>query len=83
MHSLRNGNGLFALLLLTRVAKSSAAKSSAAKTRSMESGLKMSSPHLVCLIRLSHGFCHGWPDLACPKSTIIMFWLAATGDCML
>ena len=47
----------------------------------------MSSPHLVCLIRLSHGFCHGWPDLACPKSTIpylsfLMFWLAATGDCM-
>ena len=37
--------------------------------------------------RLSLGFCHGWPDLACPKSTIPylsspMFWLAATGDCM-
>ena len=38
--SLRHGNGLSALLLLTRAAKSSAAKSSAAKTRSMESGLK-------------------------------------------
>ena len=62
-YSLRNGNGLFTLLLLTRAAKSSAAKSSATKTRSMESGLKMSSPHLVCLIRLSHGFCHGWPSL--------------------
>ena len=37
--SLRHGNGLSALLLLTRAAKSSAAKSSAAKTRSMESGL--------------------------------------------
>ena len=38
--SLRHGNGLSALQLLTRAAKSSAAKSSAAKTRSMESGLK-------------------------------------------
>ena len=37
--SLRHGNGLSALLLLTRAAKSSAAKSSATKTRSMESGL--------------------------------------------
>ena len=36
--SLRHGNGLSALLLLTRAAKSSAAKSSAAKTRSMENG---------------------------------------------
>ena len=39
--SLRHGNGLCALLLLTRAAKSSAAKSSAAKTRSMESRLYM------------------------------------------
>ena len=38
--SLRHGNGLSALLLLTRAAKSSAAKSSAAKTRSTEIGLK-------------------------------------------
>ena len=38
--SLRHGNGLSALLLLTRAAKSSAAKSSAVKTRSMESRLK-------------------------------------------
>ena len=38
--SLRHGNGLSALLLLTRAAKSSAAKSSAAKTRFMESGFK-------------------------------------------
>ena len=38
--SLRHGNGLSALLLFTRAAKSSAAKSSAAKTRSMESGIK-------------------------------------------
>ena len=37
--SLRHGNGLSALLLLTRAAKSSAAKSSASKTRSMESRL--------------------------------------------
>ena len=37
--SLRRGNGLSALLLLTRAAKSSAAKSSASKTRSMESRL--------------------------------------------
>ena len=37
--SLRHGNGLSALLLLTRAAKSSAAKSSAAKARSMESRL--------------------------------------------
>ena len=37
--SLRHGNGLSALLLLTRAAKSSAAKSSVAKTRSIESGL--------------------------------------------
>ena len=37
--SLRHGNGLSALLILTRAAKSSAVKSSAAKTRSMESGL--------------------------------------------
>ena len=36
---LRHGNGLSALLLLARAAKSSAAKSSATKTRSMESGL--------------------------------------------
>ena len=35
--SLRHGNGLSALLLQTRAAKSSAAKSSASKTRSMES----------------------------------------------
>ena len=35
--SLRHGNGLSALLLLTRAAKSSAAKGSASKTRSMES----------------------------------------------
>ena len=38
--SLRHGNGLSVLLLLTRAAKSSAAKSSASKTRSMESRLK-------------------------------------------
>ena len=38
--SMRHGNGLSALLLLTRAAKSSAAKSSAAKTRSMVSRLK-------------------------------------------
>ena len=38
--SLHHGNGLSALLLLTRAAKSSASKSSAAKTRSMESRLK-------------------------------------------
>ena len=38
--SLRHGNGLSALLLLTRAAKSSGAKSSASKTRSMESRLK-------------------------------------------
>ena len=43
--SLRRGNGLSALILLTRAAKSSAAKSSAAKssaakTRSMKSRLK-------------------------------------------
>ena len=38
--SLRHGNGLSALLLLSRAAKSSAAKSSASKTRSMESRLK-------------------------------------------
>ena len=37
--SLRHGNGLSALLLLSRAAKSSAAKSSASKTRSMESRL--------------------------------------------
>ena len=37
--SLRHGNGLSALLLLTRAAKSSAAKISASKTRSMESRL--------------------------------------------
>ena len=37
--SLRHGNGLSALLLLTRAEKSSAAKSSAAKTRSMESSV--------------------------------------------
>ena len=37
--SLPHGNGLSALLLLTRAAKSSAAKSSASKTRSMESPL--------------------------------------------
>ena len=37
--SLRHGNGLSALLLLTRAEKSSAAKSSASKTRSMESRL--------------------------------------------
>ena len=37
--SLHHGNGLSALPLLTRAAKSSAAKSSAAKTRSMESRL--------------------------------------------
>ena len=36
--SLRNGNGLSALL--TRAAKKRAAESSATKTRSMESGLK-------------------------------------------
>ena len=36
--SLRRGNGLSALLLLTRAAKSSAAKSSASKTRLPESG---------------------------------------------
>ena len=39
--SLRRGNGLSALLLLTRAAKSSAAKSSASKTRSMESRLNI------------------------------------------
>ena len=38
--SLRHGNGLSALLLLTRAAKSSAAKNSASKTRSMESRLE-------------------------------------------
>ena len=37
--SLHHGNGLSALLLLTRAAKSSADKSSASKTRSMESRL--------------------------------------------
>ena len=37
--SLRHGNGLSALLLLTRAAKSSAAKSSSSKTRSTESRL--------------------------------------------
>ena len=37
--SLRHGNGLSVLLLLTRAAKISAAKSSASKTRSMESRL--------------------------------------------
>ena len=37
--SLRHGNGLSALILLTHAAKSSAEKSSATKTRSMESGL--------------------------------------------
>ena len=42
--SLRQGNGLSALQLLTRAAKSSAAKSSAAKTRSMESRLVVSVP---------------------------------------
>ena len=36
---LRHGNGLSALILLTRATKSSAAKSSASKTRSMESRL--------------------------------------------
>ena len=39
--SLRHGNGLSAVLLLTRAAKSNAAKSSAAKTRSMESRLNI------------------------------------------
>ena len=39
--SLRHGNGLSALLLLTRAPKSSAAKSSASKTRSMESRLNL------------------------------------------
>ena len=39
---LRHGNGLSALLLLTRAAKSSAAKSSGSKTCSMESRLKAS-----------------------------------------
>ena len=39
--SLRHGNGLSALLLLTHAAKSSAAKSSASKTSSMESRLKI------------------------------------------
>ena len=38
--SLRHGNGLSELLLLTRAAKSSAATNSASKTRSMESRLK-------------------------------------------
>ena len=37
--SLRHGNGLSALIFLTRAAKSSAAKSSASKTCSMESRL--------------------------------------------
>ena len=39
--SLRHGNGLSALLLLTRAAKSSAAQIGAAKSRSLERGLKM------------------------------------------
>ena len=39
--SLRHGNGLSALVLLTRAAKSSAAKINAAKTRSLESRLKV------------------------------------------
>ena len=39
--SLRRGNGLSTLLLLTRAAKSSATKNSASKTRSMESRLSM------------------------------------------
>ena len=43
--SLRHGNGLSALLLLTRAAKSSAAKSSAAKTCSMESRLNGTMKH--------------------------------------
>ena len=47
--SLRRGNGLFALLLLTRAAKSSAAKSSASKTRSMESRL-YAVPPLSCYL---------------------------------
>ena len=37
--SLRHGNGLSAMLLFTRAAKSSAAKISTEKTRSKESGL--------------------------------------------
>ena len=48
--SLRHGNGLSALLLLTRAAKTSAAKSSAAKTRSMESGLSF---HEACFRAVS------------------------------
>ena len=44
-NSLRHGNGLSALLLLTRAAKSSAAKSSASKTRSMESRLNAMHAH--------------------------------------
>ena len=42
--SMRHGNGLYALLLLTRPAKSSAAQISAEKTCSMESGLLAYSP---------------------------------------
>ena len=52
--SLRHGNGLSALLLLTCVAKSSAAESSASKTRSMESGLNEEKlPAIVWLYRHS------------------------------
>ena len=48
--SLRHGNGLSALLLLTRAAKSSAAKSSASKTRFMESRLYALKSSLVMLL---------------------------------
>ena len=48
--SLGHGNGLSALLLLTRAAKSSAAKSSASKTRSMESRLYRSVRQMPSII---------------------------------
>ena len=54
--SLRHGNGLSALLLLTRAAKSSAAKSSAAKTRSMENGLYFSVSEICVSVSLTGKF---------------------------
>ena len=63
--SLRHGNGLSALLLLTRAAKSSAAKSSASKTRSMESRLYADCPYIhtesvpsAVRTRTLSGICH-------------------------
>ena len=49
--SLRHGNGLSALRLLTRAAKSSAAKSSASKTRAMESRLYADRPQCWRIFR--------------------------------